>query len=383
MIKPYETEEDFDFENRILATSYAETPNVYLEKHVFCIKDIGLPKSIEKKLYGYITYIKNTNRYTNLLLIGCPQKCLSQILSALANEATTNFRMIEDRFLKQSDIAAILTNLIDGDFVCFPHISNYNSDIIDIIKKSMSTQQIDVTIGKGPSARKICIDLPSFHTLLAVENLAQTSRDMMDLFYDIIDFNKCDLELRKMSISDFAEKYNLHFATSVIEYLAKQFTNEDQLKIKLIDIRNQAFESNVFDITESFLQVESDSLPDIDEINTMDGREFELFTGKLFNAIGYTNVTVTQSSCDFGADVIAEKDDVKFAIQCKRYGSPVGVSAVQEVIASKSLHDCHVACILTNNTFTPAAEELARKNLVILWGGNKLKEFIDRAKEKQ
>jgi restriction system protein len=58
------------------------------------------------------------------------------------------------------------------------------------------------------------------------------------------------------------------------------------------------------------------------------------------------------------------------------------VSAVQEVLASKSLHDCHVACILTNNTFTMAAEELARKNNVVLWGSDKLKEFIEKANQK-
>ena len=383
MIKTHETEENFDFENRIVTTSYEEINDANTEKHVFWVKDIGLPKSVEKKLYGYINYIKNTGKSTHLLLIGCPQKYIFQILRTLANETSTNFRMAEDRFLKQGDVSAILTNLTEGDFVCFPHISNYNSDIIDILKQSMSKQKIDVIIGKGLSARNICIDLLPFHTILAVENIAQTPRDMMDLFYDIIDFYRCDLELRKISISEFAEKYNLNFETSVIEAFARQFTDENQLKIKLIDIRNQAFESNVFDITESFLQSETNSLPDIDEVNTMDGREFELFTGNLFRALGYSNVTVTQSSYDFGADVIAEKDDVKFAIQCKRYGSPVGVSAVQEVIASKSLHDCHVACILTNNTFTPAAEELARKNLVILWGGNKLKEFIDRTKGKQ
>ena len=78
--------------------------------------------------------------------------------------------------------------------------------------------------------------------------------------------------------------------------------------------------------------------------------------------------------------VIAEKDDVKYAIQCKRYNGPIGVSAVQEVIASKSLHDCHVACVLTNSSFTPAAVELAKKNLVILWDRKKLQKFIDNAK---
>ena len=118
----------------------------------------------------------------------------------------------------------------------------------------------------------------------------------------------------------------------------------------------------------------------IDKIDEMDGRTFELFTGDLLFKNGFENITVTQASYDFGVDVIAEKDDIKYAIQCKRYNGPIGVSAVQEVIASKSLQDCHVACVLTNSSFTPAAVELAKKNLVILWERKKLQKFIDNAK---
>ena len=117
---------------------------------------------------------------------------------------------------------------------------------------------------------------------------------------------------------------------------------------------------------------------DFNEIDSMNGRDFEFFVGNLFRSLGYYNVKVTPTSHDFGADIIAERDGVRFAIQCKRYSSPVGVSAIQEVMASKSLHDCHVACVLTNSTFTPSAEELARKNLVILWDGNKLKDFLSK-----
>ena len=154
-----------------------------------------------------------------------------------------------------------------------------------------------------------------------------------------------------------------------------------KLKIQLLEIRNKAYKNNIKIITEDFLQNKIETIPEFETINSMDGREFELFVGNLFNMLGYSNITVTQSSRDFGADVIAEKDDIKYAIQCKRYGSPVGISAVQEVIASKSLHECHVACVLTNSTFTTAAKELANKNLVILWDGNKLKEFINKIQQ--
>ena len=152
------------------------------------------------------------------------------------------------------------------------------------------------------------------------------------------------------------------------------------MKIQLIEVRNQAYESNVREITESLFIRTLDSIPELDKIDEMDGRSFELFTGDLLFRNGFENIKVTQASYDFGVDVIAEKDDVKYAIQCKRYNGSIGVSAVQEVIASKSLHDCHVACVLTNSSFTPAAVELAKKNLVILWDRKKLQKFIDNAK---
>ena len=86
---------------------------------------------------------------------------------------------------------------------------------------------------------------------------------------------------------------------------------------------------------------------------------------------------MTQCSSDFGVDVIAYKDEIKYAIQCKKYSSPVGIKAVQEVIGSKAMNDCHVAVVLTNNTFTKSAIELAEKNNVLLWGRDKLLELID------
>ena len=343
------------------------------------IKDLGLPEQIEKKLTSCINYAKSKQMtLPHILLVGCPSKFVSRIHEAIANEMNVNAKWIESGNLKQGDLAAILTNLSEGDIVSLAQIGTLKSDVAHVFEQAILNFQINITIGKGPSAKNFLIDLPSFCALLWVENLNQIQKNLLEAFFEIIDFTKYDYELRIMMISDFAERYSLNFEPGVKETLAKQFTNDEQLKLQLIEIRTKAFEESVFDITESFLQGSLAPLPEFEKINAMDGRAFELFTGDLFRALGYSNVTVTQSSGDFGADVIAEKDDVRFAIQCKRYSVPVGVSAVQEVMASKSLHDCHVACILTNNTFTPAAEELARKNLVILWGGHKLKEFIDR-----
>ena len=113
-----------------------------------------------------------------------------------------------------------------------------------------------------------------------------------------------------MTIFDFAEKFHLDFNQEVKERLAKQFTTEEQLKIQLIDIRNKAYEANVKEISESFLQNSSVALPEFDKIDSMDGREFELFTGRLLHDNGFENINVTQASYDFGNCVFLFADFV-------------------------------------------------------------------------
>ena len=134
---------------------------------------------------------------------------------------------------------------------------------------------------------------------------------------------------------------------------------------------------------EKVLSGEIDNI-ELDKIDVeMDGYDFENCSANLLLNNGFNNVEVTQYSGDFGVDIIAYKDDIKYAIQCKKYSSPVGIKAVQEVIGSKTMNDCHVAVVLTNNFFTSSAKELAKKNSVLLWDRNKLKELIDNLPEQK
>lgn len=98
----------------------------------------------------------------------------------------------------------------------------------------------------------------------------------------------------------------------------------------------------------------------------MEGIKYEYYVASYLQRCGYCDVHVTKSSGDYGVDIVAWKDSLKYAIQCKYYTSPVGVSAVQEVVAGKSMYGCTVAMVVTNNNFTPAAEELAKANGVVL-----------------
>lgn len=109
-----------------------------------------------------------------------------------------------------------------------------------------------------------------------------------------------------------------------------------------------------------------DNTPQWPSIYEMSGADYEQYVAYVLSANGYTDVRVTQTSGDFGVDVIACKDSDRYAVQCKKYRSKVGNSAVQEVVAGMRYYNCDRAMVITNSTFTPAARTLAKANDVIL-----------------
>ena len=102
-------------------------------------------------------------------------------------------------------------------------------------------------------------------------------------------------------------------------------------------------------------------------MDELEGHDFEYYCADLLKAHGFIDVEVTKGSGDFGADILAEKDGVSYAVQCKCYDKPIGVKAVQEAYAGRDYYDCMVGVVMTNQYFTAPAVELARKLKIMLW----------------
>lgn len=195
------------------------------------------------------------------------------------------------------------------------------------------------------------------------EFLKQKSNKLEDLKKDILNGygHKCDKMLDAFieDINDKIKNYD-KYEYSFLNKYSDDFDKEKE-------------DPRLKDVMRYIMKVKEPSKSSIMEI-------YDLKYTRLLDILlnnGFNNVKVTQYSGDFGVDIIAYKDDIKYAIQCKKYSSPVGIKAVQEVIGSKTMNDCHVAVVLTNNYFTSSAKELAKKNNVLLWDRNKLKELID------
>lgn len=107
-----------------------------------------------------------------------------------------------------------------------------------------------------------------------------------------------------------------------------------------------------------------------ENIDRMNGFEFEEFVSEILIAKGYRDVTVTKKTGDFGVDAtcfpVSPKDKRRIAIQIKRYNSPVSVGAVQEVVAGAAMYKAELKIVITNSTFTTNAKLLAENNDCVL-----------------
>ncbi|MDE6972243.1 MAG: restriction endonuclease [Lachnospiraceae bacterium] len=114
-----------------------------------------------------------------------------------------------------------------------------------------------------------------------------------------------------------------------------------------------------------------------DLFEDMEGHEFEYFCADLLKQKGFVDVEVTKGSGDYGVDILAEKEGVTYAIQCKRYHAPVGVKAIQEAYAGRDYYDRMVGAVMTNQYFTAPAVEAAGKLKILLWDGGYLESMME------
>lgn len=109
-------------------------------------------------------------------------------------------------------------------------------------------------------------------------------------------------------------------------------------------------------------------------IDRMSGAEFEEFVAAQLRVAGYS-VTPTASTGDYGVDLIAKKDGARMAVQCKRLAKAVGVAAVQQVVSGARQHGCSRTVVVTNQTFTKAARQLAITHQCRLVGRTQLQSW--------
>ena len=166
-------------------------------------------KTVKDQMGIFIEAAKRRNEpLDHTLIFGPPGLGKTTLAHIISNEMEVNLKTTSGPVLeKAGDLAALLTNLGEGDVLFIDEIHRLSPVVEEILYPALEDYQLDIMIGEGPAARSIKIDLPAFTLVGATTRaglLTSPLRDRFGIverleFYSVQDLSKIILRSSKIN----------------------------------------------------------------------------------------------------------------------------------------------------------------------------------------
>ena len=176
---------EFDFEDRIVSTEYSgQDVDTEVSLRPQKLEEYIGQEKAKEILKVYIDAVKlRGDTLDHVLLYGPPGLGKTTLSAIIAEELGVNLRITSGPAIeKQGDLAALLTNLGEGDVLFIDEIHRLSRSVEEILYPAMEDFALDIIVGKGPAARSIRIPLAKFTLIGATTRAGQLTTPLRDRF---------------------------------------------------------------------------------------------------------------------------------------------------------------------------------------------------------
>ncbi len=225
-------------------------------------------ENTKKNLIIFIEAARKRGESIEHILIHSPAGLgKTTLANIIANEVGANIKVTSGPVLeKQGDLAAILTNLQNGDVLFIDEIHRLKPAVEEILYSAMEDFGIDLILGKGPSAKSMRLSLPKFTLIGATTKISMLSSPLRDRFGHVIKLNFYSIDEIKQIILRSAKILNCKIEDAAARRLALSSRQTPRIANRLLRrTRDFADFNNVEIITPAIVEQSLKSLG-VDEL---------------------------------------------------------------------------------------------------------------------